>query len=346
MQPSSTAGAEAAQLLQPSAAPATSVAGSVNGGNAAGTAAPGSSVARPPPAPKRAAEGEVEVPIRRKKKQHGRMNVDQDVAEVSPADYVKVVPYRRTGVDAENAPGRPVLLSKTDKAPGLVLSDDRTAVTGHKGYRMVRATHGAHQGTFYCEVTATHLGVTGHARVGWATKKAEINAPVGFDAFGYSYRDLEGSKVHRAMREPYGAVFKEGDTVGLFLHMPSGGRPMERQVQDVVRYKGALYTVQEEEGQPGQLPGSCIAFTLNGALQGVAFSDILEGTYYPAASTFTLPEQAEGATLTFNFGPVFQHEPPAVEGCPAAQPVSSLAVKVEEDGAYGGASGASTPAPE
>ncbi len=44
-------------------------------------------------------------------------------------------------------------------------------------------------------------------------------------------RDLEGSRVHKAMREPYGAVFKEGDTVGMFLHMPSGGRPMERQVQ-------------------------------------------------------------------------------------------------------------------
>ena len=30
--------------------------------------------------------------------------------------------------------------------------------------------------------------------------------------------------------------------------------------------------------------------------------DIHEGTYYPAVSLFTLPEQAEGATVTFNFG--------------------------------------------
>ena len=30
--------------------------------------------------------------------------------------------------------------------------------------------------------------------------------------------------------------------------------------------------------------------------------DIHEGTYYPAVSLFTLPEQSEGATVTFNFG--------------------------------------------
>ncbi len=30
--------------------------------------------------------------------------------------------------------------------------------------------------------------------------------------------------------------------------------------------------------------------------------DVHEGTYYPAVSLFTLPEQSEGATVTFNFG--------------------------------------------
>ena len=35
---------------------------------------------------------------------------------------------------------------------------------------------------------------------------------------------------------------------------------------------------------------------------GCACRDINEGTYYPAASLYTLPEQSEGATVTFNFG--------------------------------------------
>jgi hypothetical protein len=34
------------------------------------------------------------------------------------------------------------------------------------------------------------------------------------------------------------------------------------------------------------------------------FRDVKEGTYYPAASLYTLPEQTEGATVTFNFGAV------------------------------------------
>jgi Set1/Ash2 histone methyltransferase complex subunit ASH2 len=91
-------------------------------------------------------------------------------------------------------------------------------------------------------------------RLGWCTNKAELQAPVGFDAHGYSYRyalssmprcnivyvqesslrtctcvhtntlihtqtqthahrDLEGSKVHQGLREPYGGAYKEGDVV-------------------------------------------------------------------------------------------------------------------------------------
>ena len=92
--------------------------------------------------------------------------------------------------------------------------------------------------------------------------------------------------------------------------------------------------------------------------------DITDGTYFPAASLFTDPSQAEGATVTFNFGealarpmwhpeaptilalahlvmpsnhgitkeavaagagPTFRFPPPDVEGCPPAQPVSELA---------------------
>ena len=33
-----------------------------------------------------------------------------------------------------------------------------------------------------------------------------------------------------------------------------------------------------------------------------ACRDVLDGTYYPCASIYTLPEQTEGATVSFNFG--------------------------------------------
>ena len=36
-----------------------------------------------------------------------------------------------------------------------------------------------------------------------------MQAPVGNDDFSFGYRDLEGSKVHKGLREAYGAPYRE-----------------------------------------------------------------------------------------------------------------------------------------
>ena len=36
-----------------------------------------------------------------------------------------------------------------------------------------------------------------------------MQAPVGNDDFSFGYRDLEGSKVHKGLREEYGAPYRE-----------------------------------------------------------------------------------------------------------------------------------------
>lgn len=53
-------------------------------------------------------------------------------------------------------------------------------------------------------------------------------APVGYDEHSFGYRDLEGAKVHKALREAYGKAYKEGDVIGCFIHMPEGGRRLEK----------------------------------------------------------------------------------------------------------------------
>ena len=68
-----------------------------------------------------------------------------------------------------------------------------------------------------------------------------------------------------------------------------------------------------------------VVFTVNGQVQGPAFVDIVDGTYYPAASLYTRPEQTAGASVTFNFGPDFKHPPPVVPGCGVAKPMSERA---------------------
>eukprot|EP00798_Chlamydomonas_sp_ICE-L_P021831 gene21831-28858_t len=245
-------------------------------------------------------------------------------------EFVRVVKVdtRKAALEAGEDPNK-VLLSRTGKA-ALTLSEDRLSVSGTKGFKTARASHGAHVGTYYCEVKVTHLGSTGHVRLGWCTRKAELQAPVGFDEFGYCYRDVEGSKVTRGKREAYGEGYAEGDVIGILVHLPPGGKPMEAQDRNIVRFKGALYYVDEPEPKPEPLIGSFVAFSKNGVSQGVAYKDLLEGTYYPSASLYTLPEQSEGSTVTFNFGPEFAFEPPDIESCPPVKAVSELATVAAE----------------
>lgn len=183
--------------------------------------------------------------------------------------------------------------SDDDIATGMELDSDRLKVQSALGYRTVRATAGAYQGTWYFEIKIDYLGKTGAVRVGWATRKAELQAPVGADVSGFSFRSIAGSKVHCGERHEYGESFEQGDSIGCIMHLPSGGRPFEESEDDLYRYKGKLYYrgTQGIDPEPKPLRGSFIAFTINGKYQGIAYRDIPEGTYYPAVSLYTGQEQ-------------------------------------------------------
>ena len=68
----------------------------------------------------------------------------------------------------------------------------------------------------------------------------------------------------------------------------------------------------------------CALYRRTPQVQGIAFRDLLEGTYYAAASLFTKPKPAQPAAVSFNFGPAFAHPPPQVPDFPAARPFSEL----------------------
>ena len=79
-----------------------------------------------------------------------------------------------------------VVWNSKDCAPQLNLSRDALAVTGDKGYRMVRANTGVREGHWYFELEVLPTLASGgdepenaHVRVGWAAATAEIQAPVG-----------------------------------------------------------------------------------------------------------------------------------------------------------------------
>ncbi|KAL8955116.1 MAG: hypothetical protein Q9193_006903, partial [Seirophora villosa] len=64
----------------------------------------------------------------------------------------------------------------------------------------------------------------GHVRLGWARREANLDTPVGFDAYSYGLRDVSGQKVHMSRPKdfsPGNESFLEGDVIGLEITLPS-----------------------------------------------------------------------------------------------------------------------------
>ncbi|XP_073015939.1 protein TRAUCO-like isoform X2 [Primulina eburnea] len=234
-------------------------------------------------------------------------------------------PFSRSPDNNDDNPDLKICLSKVFKAEKIQLSEDRLTASTTKGYRMVRATRGVTEGTWYFEIKVVHLGETGHTRLGWSTDKGDLQAPVGFDGNSYGYRDIDGSKVHKAIREKYGEEgYKEGDVIGFYINLPDGGLyapdPLcldSNKVQLCASATGA------KEDPPKVVPGSEISFFKNGKCQGIAFRDLYGGRYYPSASMYTLPNHPN-CVVKFCFGPGFERFPEDFGERPIPRPMIEI----------------------
>ncbi|KAL8260122.1 hypothetical protein R6Q59_028075 [Mikania micrantha] len=225
-------------------------------------------------------------------------------------DSILITPIHRHPDKTDDTAEMKICLSKVYKAEKVELSEDRLSAGSCKGYRMVRATRGVMDGAWYFEIKVVNLGETGHTRLGWSTEKGDLQAPVGYDGNSYGYRDIDGSKVHKALRENYGdGGYVEGDVIGFYIYLPDGNLYAPKAPQ-LVLYKGQryAYATDPKEDPPKVVPGSEICFFRNGICQGSAFKDLHGGRYYPAASMYTLPHQSN-CVVKFNFGPDFEAFP-------------------------------------
>ncbi|XP_047022247.1 set1/Ash2 histone methyltransferase complex subunit ASH2 isoform X1 [Helicoverpa zea] len=207
-----------------------------------------------------------------------------------------------------------VLLALHDRAPQLKISEDRLAVTGDKGYCMVRATHGVCRGSWYWEACVEELPEGAAARLGWARRVANLQAPLGYDKFGYSWRSRKGTRFHESKGKHYSNGYGEGDTLGFLVVLPESATtkytPNTYKDRPLVKFKSHLYyedkdNIQESLNNLKPLPGSKIYFFKNGECQGEAFVDIYEGCYYPTVSLH------KNITVSVNFGPNFKYPPSA-----------------------------------
>jgi Set1/Ash2 histone methyltransferase complex subunit ASH2 len=171
-------------------------------------------------------------------------------------DSVLITPVQRFPDKSDDTPDMKICLSKVYKAEKVELSEDRLSAGSTKGYRMVRATRGIVEGAWYFEIKVVRLGESGHTRLGWTMEKGDLQAPVGYDGNSFGYRDIDGSKIHKALREKYGDEgYGEGDVIGFYINLPDGDKYAPKN-QNLVWYKGQRYVSQDaKEDPPKVVPG-------------------------------------------------------------------------------------------
>lgn len=86
----------------------------------------------------------------------------------------------------------PVTLSNivTHTAPQYTISsDDQLTCINEKGYRTAKSTHGFTHGTYLFSATFLNTSPTGsNVRIGVGQMSADLQAPLGYDMFGWSWR--------------------------------------------------------------------------------------------------------------------------------------------------------------
>ncbi|KAL0965262.1 hypothetical protein UPYG_G00278980 [Umbra pygmaea] len=217
-----------------------------------------------------------------------------------------------------------VLLALHDRAPQLKISDDRLTVTGEKGYSMVRASHGIRKGSWYFEVSIDEMPPDTAARLGWSQPLGNLQAPLGYDKFSYSWRSKKGTRFHQSIGKHYSSGYGQGDTLGFFIELPESTEtakalPDTYKDKALIKFKSYLYFeekdyVDKAEKSLKTVTPSRMLFYKNGVNQGLAYENLYEGLYFPAISLY------RGCTVSVNFGPHFKHPPKDIK----FQPMSDM----------------------
>lgn len=123
-----------------------------------------------------------------------------------------------------------------DRSQGMYVNEKLDTVLTEYGWRSARANVNITEGKWFFEFIilnasnepSERVHSSPHVRVGISRREASLEAPVGHDAYGYGFRDVEGQVVHLSRRKPLVADgFKSGDVLGLLVELPS----LERQMQ-------------------------------------------------------------------------------------------------------------------
>lgn len=76
------------------------------------------------------------------------------------------------------------------------------------------------RGAWYFEATIEEMPEGAGTRIGFGQEYANLQAPLGYDKFGYAWRSRKGTKFHQSCGKSYSAGYGEGDTLGFLIYLP------------------------------------------------------------------------------------------------------------------------------
>lgn len=129
-------------------------------------------------------------------------------------------------------------VSLFDRSSGILFDKDSMSVTQSQGWRSARSNVGIREGSYYFEFRILNADENSHVRVGLARKEASLEAPVGYDAYGYGIRDIDGDLMFISRRKNVCVKdgFTMGDVIGFLVELPSL-KEHKREIQKFVENK-------------------------------------------------------------------------------------------------------------
>ncbi|KAI5949043.1 ASH2 [Candida theae] len=138
-------------------------------------------------------------------------------------------------------------VSLFDRSSGILFSQDSMSVTSPQGWRSARSNVGIREGSYYFEFKILNADENSHVRVGVARREASLEAPVGYDAYGYGIRDVDGELMFISRRKNVCVEngFTTGDVVGFLIELPSL-KEHKREIREFVESKTAEISTQHQ----------------------------------------------------------------------------------------------------
>ncbi|GME83382.1 unnamed protein product [Ambrosiozyma monospora] len=151
-----------------------------------------------------------------------------------------------------------------DRSTAILTDESCSTATSLQGWRSSRTSFGVREGKWYVEFKLIKANDgESNVRFGFARREANLEAPVGFDGYGYGFRDKLGQRVHLSRPAEFltdGEEFNTGDVIGLLIELP----PLDEQ-QKIAR----LQIEQESLSNPAiQKPQKSLSDVLSSIKRG------------------------------------------------------------------------------